>query len=200
MAREDGKPQRYRNRNLRDRDDRADYRLGDVAEYHLVLVGLGSEVPGRTRLRSAGAGCALGDSVVEVRAHQDDPADDGTARSRQVHVCLRDAEYLSHVRRVPNHVVGQHSGGDSLVPGPHPRWLVVHLHAGFLLPLADSLLPAAVARYKAQQTEDVVDLRLHALCTVRRPVLDYRAELRRLRRQPAPGGKHRYPRLPDGPG
>ena len=38
-----------------------------------------------------------------------------------------------------------------LVPGPHSRTLGHHHHAGFHLPLADSVHAAAVARSEAQQ-------------------------------------------------
>ena len=39
----------------------------------------------------------------------------------------------------------------ALVSEPHPRRMVDHLLAGLHLPLADSLLPAALARPEAQQ-------------------------------------------------
>ncbi len=66
-------------------------------------------------------------------------------------VRLRHAEHLPDVRGVPDHLVGQHSRRDAVVPEPHPRRMVDDLLAGLRLPLADSVLPAALARPEAEQ-------------------------------------------------
>ncbi len=65
--------------------------------------------------------------------------DDRAARSGQACICVRDAEHLSLLRGVPDHLVGQCSGRDSLVPEPDSWRMVVCLLGGLYLPLADSL-------------------------------------------------------------
>ncbi len=55
------------------------------------------------------------------------------------------------LRPVPHHLVGQSARRDSLVPRSHSRPLGHHHHPRLHLPLADSVLAAALARHQAQQ-------------------------------------------------
>ena len=98
-------------------------RLGHVARPHLVLLDVRPQVPGWPGLRGAGALRHHGASAFSGGADEDGAAQNRAARPGQAGLRLRHAEHLSQLLPVPDHLVGQPAGGDSLVSGPHSRRL-----------------------------------------------------------------------------
>ena len=78
---------------------------------------------------------------------------------------------------VPDHLVGQYSGRDSLVSEPHSRRMVGCLLAGLHLPLADSVYALAVARSEAQSWPTDAGVPVDDLRSLLGYVLADRAEL-----------------------
>ena len=148
------KPLRHRHPHLRHPHDRLCHRHDQVARCHLVLVHLGSSVPGCPGLRL----CSPLGILTLILLSRYEPMKTlsphhRAARSRQARLCVHHAEHLSLFRRVPHHLVRQCARRNSLVPEPHPRRLVDHLHPRLHLPLANPVHASPLARSQAQQAE-----------------------------------------------
>ncbi len=178
--------QRAGHRGLFADHDGGGHLLGHVDGPDLVLVGLRAAVPGGAGILGAGvlaSSCRSALSKAEpfkTILRQTEQHDLGklTFAFVMLNIYLAFGQFLIiWSGNLPEEI--------PLVPRSHSRPLGHHHHARLHLPLADSVLAAAVARHQAQQEAADARVPVDDLRQGLRSVLADRAELQRCRAQPA---------------